>query len=181
MEDTRVIVMGHDGVGKSALTVHFVNGIFVEKYDPTIEDSYRKNFKVDGKYFMLEVLDTSESIGTCKDPYIEKSDGYILVYSITDQSSFNYISELRDHIAQIKKTDMLPLLFVANKSDLEEKRVVTTLIGESIAQEYHAAYIETSAKTSKNVNEVFVTITRLIAAAHGKPLPKPSRGGCILT
>ncbi|KAG5846151.1 hypothetical protein ANANG_G00146760 [Anguilla anguilla] len=47
------------GVGKSALTVQFVQGIFVEKYDPTIEDSYRKQVEVDAQQCMLEILDTA--------------------------------------------------------------------------------------------------------------------------
>jgi Ras-related protein Rap-1A/Ras-related protein Rap-1B len=48
--------LGSGGVGKSAITVQFVQGIFVEKYDPTIEDSYRKLVEVDGAQYMLEIL-----------------------------------------------------------------------------------------------------------------------------
>lgn len=55
-EPTKVVVLGSGGVGKSAITVQFVQGIFVEKYDPTIEDSYRKLVEVDGDQYMLEIL-----------------------------------------------------------------------------------------------------------------------------
>ena len=48
MKDYKIVVLGSGGVGKSALTVQFVQNIFVEKYDPTIEDSYRKQVEVDG-------------------------------------------------------------------------------------------------------------------------------------
>lgn len=48
MREYKIVVLGSGGVGKSALTVQFVQGIFVEKYDPTIEDSYRKQVEVDG-------------------------------------------------------------------------------------------------------------------------------------
>jgi len=44
----KLVVLGSGGVGKSALTVQFVQGVFVEKYDPTIEDSYRKFVSVRG-------------------------------------------------------------------------------------------------------------------------------------
>jgi len=56
---TKIVVLGSGGVGKSAMTVQFVQGIFVERYDPTIEDSYRKMIEVDGNQFMLEILDTA--------------------------------------------------------------------------------------------------------------------------
>jgi Ras-related protein Rap-1A/Ras-related protein Rap-1B len=55
-EPVKVVVLGSGGVGKSAITVQFVQGIFVEKYDPTIEDSYRKLVEVDGAQYMLEIL-----------------------------------------------------------------------------------------------------------------------------
>ena len=42
MQEYKLVVLGTGGVGKSALTVQFVQNIFVERYDPTIEDSYRK-------------------------------------------------------------------------------------------------------------------------------------------
>ena len=59
MREYKIVVLGSGGVGKSALTVQFVQGIFVEKYDPTIEDSYRKQVEVDGQQCMLEILDTA--------------------------------------------------------------------------------------------------------------------------
>lgn len=57
-----LLVLGSGGVGKSALTVQFVQGIFVEKYDPTIEDSYRKQVEVEGQQCMLEILDTAGTV-----------------------------------------------------------------------------------------------------------------------
>lgn len=69
----KVVVLGSGGVGKrhvlrpntgglsrcSALTVQFVQNVFVEKYDPTIEDSYRKNLDIDNESYLLEILDTA--------------------------------------------------------------------------------------------------------------------------
>lgn len=62
MREYKIVVLGSGGVGKSALTVQFVQGIFVEKYDPTIEDSYRKQMEVDGQQCMLEILDTAGTV-----------------------------------------------------------------------------------------------------------------------
>uniref|UniRef100_A0AAY4AND8 Uncharacterized protein n=1 Tax=Denticeps clupeoides TaxID=299321 RepID=A0AAY4AND8_9TELE len=57
MREYKVVVLGSGGVGKSALTVQFVTGSFIEKYDPTIEDFYRKEIEVDSSPSVLEILD----------------------------------------------------------------------------------------------------------------------------
>ena len=70
MREYKIVVLGSGGVGKSALTVQFVQGIFVEKYDPTIEDSYRKQVEVDGQQCMLEILDTAGTVSRKTLPHI---------------------------------------------------------------------------------------------------------------
>jgi hypothetical protein len=52
-------VVGGGGVGKSALTIQFIQKHFVEEYDPTIEDSYRKQVTIDGEACLLDILDTA--------------------------------------------------------------------------------------------------------------------------
>ncbi|EFR00954.1 hypothetical protein MGYG_03956 [Nannizzia gypsea CBS 118893] len=54
-----IVVLGAGGVGKSCLTAQFVQNIWIESYDPTIEDSYRKVLAVDGRPCLLEILDTA--------------------------------------------------------------------------------------------------------------------------
>ena len=49
-------------VRKTALTVQFVQGIFVEKYDPTIEDFYNKQVEINGEICKLEILDTAGTV-----------------------------------------------------------------------------------------------------------------------
>jgi len=72
MREYKIVVLGSGGVGKSALTVQFVQGIFVEKYDPTIEDSYRKQVEVDSQQCMLEILDTAGTVRNKKDKGAER-------------------------------------------------------------------------------------------------------------
>uniref|UniRef100_A0A8C2KBS4 RAP1B, member of RAS oncogene family n=1 Tax=Cyprinus carpio TaxID=7962 RepID=A0A8C2KBS4_CYPCA len=107
-------------------TVQFVQGIFVEKYDPTIEDSYRKQVEVDGQQCMLEILDTAgtEQFTAMRDLYMKNGQGFALVYSITAQSTFNDLQDLREQILRVKDTDDVPMILVGNKCDLEDERVV---------------------------------------------------------
>uniref|UniRef100_A0A672QJH3 RAP1B, member of RAS oncogene family n=1 Tax=Sinocyclocheilus grahami TaxID=75366 RepID=A0A672QJH3_SINGR len=97
MREYKLVVLGSGGVGKSALTVQFVQGIFVEKYDPTIEDSYRKASSA--------LLDTSEQFTAMRDLYMKNGQGFALVYSITAQSTFNDLQDLREQILRVKDTD----------------------------------------------------------------------------
>ena len=55
-----IVIFGGGGVGRSCLTFRIVDDQFVEKFDPTIEDLYRKdNFHVDGEQVSMEILDTA--------------------------------------------------------------------------------------------------------------------------
>jgi GTPase KRas protein len=55
----KFVTLGGGGVGKSCVTLQFVQSFFTEDYDPTIEDSYRKQVAVDGKTVLLDILDTA--------------------------------------------------------------------------------------------------------------------------
>ncbi|XP_037895798.1 ras-related protein Rap-2c [Glossina fuscipes] len=90
MREFKVVVLGSGGVGKSALTVQFVSGCFIEKYDPTIEDFYRKEIEVDNSPCVLEILDTAgtEQFASMRDLYIKNGHGFIVMYSLTNHQTF---------------------------------------------------------------------------------------------
>ncbi|XP_068244470.1 ras-related protein Rap-1b isoform X1 [Palaemon carinicauda] len=164
MREYKIVVLGSGGVGKSALTVQFVQGIFVEKYDPTIEDSYRKQVEVDGQQCMLEILDTAgtEQFTAMRDLYMKNGQGFVLVYSITAQSTFNDLQDLREQILRVKDTDNVPMILVGNKCDLEDERVVGKDQGLNLAKSFSCAFLESSAKAKINVNEIFYDLVRQI-------------------
>ncbi|XP_044741645.1 ras-related protein Rap1 [Chrysoperla carnea] len=164
MREYKIVVLGSGGVGKSALTVQFVQGIFVEKYDPTIEDSYRKQVEVDGQQCMLEILDTAgtEQFTAMRDLYMKNGQGFVLVYSITAQSTFNDLQDLREQILRVKDTDDVPMVLVGNKCDLEDERVVGKDQGGNLARQFNCAFMETSAKAKINVNDIFYDLVRQI-------------------
>jgi len=184
MREYKIVVLGSGGVGKSALTVQFVQGIFVEKYDPTIEDSYRKQVEVDGQQCMLEILDTAgtEQFTAMRDLYMKNGQGFVLVYSITAQSTYNDLMDLRSQILRVKDVDEVPMILVGNKCDLEDERVVGKDQGQNLARQFNCAFLETSAKAKINVHEVFYDLVRQINRRYPdtKQKRKKTKKSCIL-
>eukprot|EP00276_Gloeochaete_wittrockiana_P003369 CAMPEP_0184650074 /NCGR_PEP_ID=MMETSP0308-20130426/7564_1 /TAXON_ID=38269 /ORGANISM="Gloeochaete witrockiana, Strain SAG 46.84" /LENGTH=195 /DNA_ID=CAMNT_0027083323 /DNA_START=55 /DNA_END=642 /DNA_ORIENTATION=- len=177
MAEYRIVVVGAGGVGKSALTVRFIQGNFVEKYDPTIEDSYRKLVEVDGTACMLDIMDTAgqEEYSALRDQYMKTGQGFVLAYSITTTTSFDAASKLRNQILRIKEDSPdIPIMIVGNKLDLEEERQVSTEQGKGLAQKFGCGFIEASAKTNNNVKEIFFELVRMINKWREK---NPSKAG----
>jgi len=185
MIEYKIVVLGSGGVGKSALTVQFVQGIFVEKYDPTIEDSYRKQVEVDGTQCMLEILDTAgtEQFTAMRDLYMKNGQGFILVYSITSKATFNELNDLREQIVRVKDIEDVPMVIVGNKCDLESERDVSKEQGKAVADKYkNCSFYETSAKTRVNVSDIFYSLVRQINQKSITGRPTHSKKGicCVL-
>ncbi|RDA86826.1 hypothetical protein CP533_3071, partial [Ophiocordyceps camponoti-saundersi (nom. inval.)] len=141
----------------------FVHNEWIESYDPTIEDSYRTQFQVDGRQVVLEILDTAgtEQFVSMRDLYMKTGQGFLLVFSITSPSSLNELAHLREEIIRIKDDDAsIPMVIVGNKADLEEARAVSRAKAFSVAQSWGAPYYEASARTRTNVDEVFTDVCR---------------------
>ncbi|KAL7714692.1 Ras family GTPase RAS1 [Entamoeba marina] len=160
----KLVVLGDGGVGKSSIVIRKTNEIFVDEYDPTIEDSYRKLINVCGEQIMLDILDTAgqEEYIALRGQWTLEGDGFILVYSITDHSSFEEVKEYHKRLYRIKDFDVgqfLPIIVVGNKIDLENERQISFEEGQQLADEWNVDFIECSAKEDINVNELFEIIT----------------------
>ncbi|KAA8909773.1 P-loop containing nucleoside triphosphate hydrolase protein [Sphaerosporella brunnea] len=175
-----IVVLGAGGVGKSCLTAQFVQNVWIESYDPTIEDSYRKVVDVDGKSCILEILDTAGTeqfkiylkTGKYCLPYrliLEALliNGFLLVYSITSLTSFQELTPIRDAILRIKEVDDVPLVIVGNKSDLEGDRQVSKNRANHLSRKWgNVPLYESSARRRQNVDEVFFNLTRQLMKKH---------------
>jgi len=98
----KITVLGAGGVGKSALTIRLITGTYEANYDPTIEDSYRKQVTIDGQPALMDILDTAgqEEYAALQDQWIREGDGFLIVYAINDQSSFVHAKTIHDKIVK---------------------------------------------------------------------------------
>ncbi|KAL6945469.1 hypothetical protein ACO0QE_002925 [Hanseniaspora vineae] len=166
MRDYKLVVLGAGGVGKSCLTVQFVQGVYIDVYDPTIEDSYTKTMDIDGKLVELEILDTAgvQQFTAMRELYIKSGHGFLLVYSVDDENSLSELLKLRDQVLRIKDTDKVPMVLVGNKADLSDmERKISVEDGIAVSEQWgKIPFYETSALLRSNVDEVFVDLVRQI-------------------
>eukprot|EP01089_Gocevia_fonbrunei_P021200 TRINITY_DN812_c0_g1_i2.p2 TRINITY_DN812_c0_g1~~TRINITY_DN812_c0_g1_i2.p2 ORF type:complete len:187 (-),score=30.88 TRINITY_DN812_c0_g1_i2:659-1219(-) len=164
MSTFTLVVFGSCGVGKSSLTLQLVWNRFVDDYDPTIEDSYRKQVTIDGETCLLDILDTANQneYSSFRDSYMKIGQGYLLIYSLTSRTSFEKISLFQDQMLRIKDGGEVTFILVGNKSDLETERTIPTVEGHELSKSFGCSYIETSAKTKANVEECFYQLVREI-------------------
>ncbi|KAG2173904.1 hypothetical protein INT44_000017 [Umbelopsis vinacea] len=181
----KVIMVGSGGVGKSALTLQYMYGDFVEEYDPTKADSYRKKTVLDGQECQIDILDTAgqEEYAAIRDNYYRSGEGFLCIFSVCEQESLEHTQEFRDQIARVLDDDTVPFILVGNKVDLEHLRKVTFNDAAALADEWNCKYIETSAKTRQNVDEVYTELMRQIRnrkAKQEKLEGKSSSGKCTI-
>ncbi|ODQ82106.1 hypothetical protein BABINDRAFT_174681 [Babjeviella inositovora NRRL Y-12698] len=160
----KLVVVGGGGVGKSALTIQLIQSHFVDEYDPTIEDSYRKQVVIDEEEVVLDVLDTAgqEEYSAMREQYMRTGEGFLLVYSVNSRTSFDELFTYYQQICRVKDTEQVPIMLVGNKCDLENERQISFSEGKQLAESFGAAFVETSAKQRINVEEAFFGLVRKI-------------------
>eukprot|EP01121_Diplochlamys_sp_Union-15-3_P011617 TRINITY_DN3383_c0_g2_i1.p1 TRINITY_DN3383_c0_g2~~TRINITY_DN3383_c0_g2_i1.p1 ORF type:complete len:210 (-),score=40.57 TRINITY_DN3383_c0_g2_i1:26-616(-) len=160
----KLVLVGVGGVGKSCLTIQYISNKFVDDYDPTLEDSYRKQVHIDAEECILDIFDTAgqEDFSAVRDQYMRTGDGFLCVYSITLQSSFDEAQNLHEHILRVKDLDGVPFVLIGNKCDLESDRAIPTERGKKLSEDLHCKFMEASAKTRHNVVEAFETLVKEI-------------------
>jgi Ras-related protein Rab-1A len=160
----KILIIGDSGVGKTGLLLRFTDDTFTESYISTIGVDFKiKTIEMDGKYIKMQIWDTAgqERFRTITSSYYRGAHGIILVYDVTDSESFNNIQQWLYEINRYSNKDVCKLL-VGNKTDKEDKRVITTFSGEEYAQHLGIDFIETSAKNSDNVDNAFLNLSRQI-------------------
>ncbi|KAE9403658.1 hypothetical protein BT96DRAFT_878539 [Gymnopus androsaceus JB14] len=170
MRQFKVVVLGAGGVGKSALTVRFIQDVFLENYDPTIEEAYRRTITVEGETSSLEVLDTAgaEQFTSLNEVYIKAGKGFVLVFSLTQEASLKEVDHLRKQIYRIKggESGSIPIVVVGTKLDLVNEREVPRNTIQALASRWGLPFYETSSKRNWHISDVFEDLVRQMRARY---------------
>ncbi|XP_069581573.1 GTP-binding protein Rheb-like isoform X1 [Brachyistius frenatus] len=163
----KIAVLGYRSVGKSSLTIQFVEGQFVDSYDPTIENTFTKTMTVNGQEYNLQLVDTAgqDEYSIFPQSYTIDVDGYILIYSVTSYKrpflfsasmcSFEVVRVIHEKLLDMVGNVQVPIILVGNKKDLHMERVISFEEGKALAESWNAAFLESSAKENQTAVEVF--------------------------
>ena len=157
----KILLLGDATVGKTCFLMRYSDDVFMETYLNTIGSDYKlKIVKLDnGKTIKVQLWDTAgqDKYRSIAKNYFKGSHGILLLYDITSQTSFDNI---RGWITDIKEEadENVIIFLLGNKIDLTEERKITKEKGEQLAKEFNVPFFEVSAKSGKNVNEVFKTL-----------------------
>ena len=145
-------------MGKSCLLLQFTDKRFQQVHDLTIGVEFgARMITIDSKQIKLQIWDTAgqESFRSITRSYYRGAAGALLVYDITRRETFNHLTSWLDDARQHSNSNMT-IMLIGNKSDLDHRRAVSLEEGQRFAEEHGLIFLETSAKTAANVEEVRV-------------------------
>lgn len=163
----KLVLIGDTGVGKSCLLMRFSDDTFTESFISTIGVDFRfRTVKVGDKTAKLQIWDTAgqERFRTITSAYYRNADGIILVYDVTRQDSFDHVTDWLVEVDKYANAGTCKLL-VGNKSDRTD-RAVQESAGKQLAANLDIPFLETSARTSENVEAAFVRLTQQLVKSR---------------
>ena len=157
----KLIIVGDSGVGKSCLSIKASRNYFEDFYSPTVGFEFLTfNVKVEDKTVKLQIWDTcgQEVYRSLISSFYRSASLAIIVYSIDNEESFNNIEKWLNDVKS-QSNPNVKIFLIGNKADLEDKRKVARIEGEKFYNDHKLSYfIETSAKTGFNVQNVFFSV-----------------------
>lgn len=178
----KVVVLGPEAVGKTAIVIRLVNKTFQERYDPTIEDCFQTVRTVHDKTLRIDILDTAgqDAFASVKQQYMISGNGFLMVYSITSTDSFDRCKESVDMLLKIRDANV-PWVLVGNKCDLDSLREVETSTAAEYAQNMGAIQsLEVSAKENINVEDALLTLVDAVIVSRLSSQTTDKKNCCML-
>ncbi|XP_029123475.1 ras-related protein RHN1 isoform X5 [Elaeis guineensis] len=158
--NAKLVLLGDMGAGKSSLVLRFVKGQFFEFQESTIGAAFfAQTLALNDATVKFEIWDTAgqERYHSLAPMYYRGAAAAIIVYDITSTESFERAKKWVQELQKQGNPNMVTAL-AGNKADLEDKRRVTTEEARTYAEENGLFFMETSAKTAINVNDIFYEI-----------------------
>ena len=179
----KIIIVGDSGVGKSCLSIKATRNYFEDFYSPTVGFEFLTfNVKVDEKIVKLQIWDTcgQEVYRSLISSFYRSASLAIIVYSIDNEESFNNIEKWLNDVKS-QSNPNVKIFLIGNKADLEDKRKVARIEGEKFYNDHKLNYfIETSAKTGFNVQNVFIKAAKELYLTNEELRNRLTRPGSLL-
>ena len=160
----KAVVVGSQGVGKTAMLRRFVDGTFIEKYEPTVGSDFFTHKSLGDKNIALTFFDLSgnQDYLEVRNEFYKDAQLAIVCYDITDPSSYSSIDRW---VAEIAKHggEKLPITVVGTKSDLASRRSMPkdTANADCVKKDY-AGYYEVSAKAGEGYEDLLIGLKRIL-------------------
>ena len=179
----KIIVVGDSGVGKSCLSIKAIKNYFEDLYAPTVGFEFLSfSIKIEEQTIKLQIWDTcgQEAYRSLINSFYRNSSLAILVYSIDDKNSFENLDKWLNDIKTQSNPD-IKIFLIGNKVDLEDKRQISKEKGENFCREHNLnCFMETSAKTGFNAQNLFMKAGTLLYEEHLKNKDNISRQDSLL-
>jgi small GTP-binding protein len=183
-EKIKLMIIGETRTGKTSLISRYCKGDYSESpYLSTIGIDFQiKNLTINSKKIRLQIWDTAgqERFRNIAKNYYQSSDGFIIVYDITNSESFQtldyWIEEIKSNSHEFTK-----MILVGNKCDLEDERQVKKEEGKDYAKKEKIKFYEVSAKEGTNINTAFDTLVKDILSTYSPSELMKKRGSKMLS
>ena len=164
-----IALVGDNKSGKTAFALRKTIDQFSENYEPSLEDSYETEIILKDKTkIKVKIFDTAgqDDFKSLRDKYLESSDAFIVVFSLTDQSSLRYAEEALKDLKYLHENGLKAVL-VGNDCNSPNRKLKYDQ-GKQLADSYNIKYIETSAKENINVEEAFQVLFSYFSESPSK-------------